>query len=151
MSALHGDVGSFRTARQAVHLYQDSSNLRNQTQVAWSSKKIETYIGVKKYINYWILYLTLYVVPVRVGQTKISYYSKINEVHTALSMVPADPSDIWNTISSVRLTCHNSVGLHSFQKGGEPDGEFDTTFTRLFRAAIIEFEYIFARMRIPIW
>ncbi len=47
--------------------------------------------------------------------------------------------------------CLDSTGsADSFQEGGKPGREFDTTLIRLFNAAIIEFEYSFARMRIPI-
>ena len=81
-------------------------------------------------------------------------HSKINNVQTSTTscMVLADTSDLWNAISCVKLTCHDSVGFaDSFQEGGNPDGEFDTTFIRLFTAAIIEFEYIFDRMWMPTW
>lgn len=66
-------------------------------------------------------------------------------------MVLTDSSDLRNARSCVLYTCRDSVGFaDSFQEGGEPNWEFDTTFIRLFSAAIIELEYILARMRIGI-
>ena len=46
----------------------------------------------------------------------------------------------------------DSIGhADSFQAGWKPDGELDTTLIRLFTAAIIEFEYVFAKMTIVAW
>lgn len=74
-----------------------------------------------------------------------------NEIYTSLSMVPAD-SSLRNAKAGMLFISSDSIGCaDSFQEGGESGGEFDTTFFRLFRAAIIEREYIFARMRIATW
>ena len=67
------------------------------------------------------------------------------------SSIVLTDSSLKNARSCMLFHWHDSVGCaNSFQEGEEPDGELDTTFIRLLRAAIIELEYIFARMRIPI-
>ena len=68
---------------------------------------------------------------------------------TTSSVVLTD-SSLKNARSRVFFLCHESTGsANSFQEGGEPEGEFDTTVIRLLSAAIIEFKYIFPRTRIP--
>lgn len=73
--------------------------------------------------------------------------------HTYAVYAELDPvsSSLMNSISRAPLQVKWSSFPASFHAGGATPGALATTFTRLFSAAIIEFEYVFARMSAAIW
>ena len=78
-----------------------------------------------------------------------------NRIHTVSSAAVAltDDTSLRSARVSKLFVRPKCGGLaDSFQEGGRVGWpEFDTTLIRQFIAAIIELEYIFARMRITIW
>ncbi len=76
------------------------------------------------------------------------YQNALTKIHAAITLTD---SSLRNANSRVLVTCRASVGFaDSFQEGGQSEGELEITFIRLLRAAIIEFEYIFARISTPV-